>query len=68
MNYQTATPELVSAVAEVIESAGWTAMAAEFRAEPAKRERIVTAMTRNISRDSKPQGAKFAELVRWYRF
>lgn len=55
------------AVAEVIKAVGFDAMAREYVERPELRERIITAMTRNIANDRRfgQQKAKeFARLAR----
>ena len=63
------TTEGINAVAEVIRSVGFDAMADEFVSRPEYRERIVNAMTNNIVRDGKPDVArKFNRLARHVLF
>ena len=54
------------AVAQVIEAAGFNAMAREYLERPDYRQRIVTAMARNIGRDrnlGKEKARQFAVLA-----
>jgi hypothetical protein len=49
-NHET-NAALIAAIADAIAATGFDALAREYRAEPAKRDRIERAMTRNIRRD-----------------
>jgi hypothetical protein len=64
MNAIPATPELIESCAAVIEAAGFLAMAQEFRARPEMRTRIAAAMIRNITRDDRERGERFARSLR----
>jgi hypothetical protein len=60
------TKDELNAVAEVIRSTGFTTFAQEFLDRPAERERIVSAMVRNIARDGKvAESRKFNQLATW---
>lgn len=65
---EPATFEAVKAAASVIKAAGYDAMARQFLDEPEKRERILTAMIRNISRDNPEAGARFSRAVNLLQF
>lgn len=64
MTAYQASAELIESTAQVIETAGFQAMADDFRSHPERRTRIANAMIRNITRENPQWGERFGHSLR----